>query len=69
MTGIPATGLTDTLLQPVGPFPHELDGVTHMLPELLPMVTVIAELPCPEFSVQPAGTVQVYVVAFCTVIE
>jgi hypothetical protein len=44
-----------------GPFPQELDGVTVMLPDVAPAVTVILAVPWPVTIAQPAGTVQVYV--------
>jgi hypothetical protein len=35
-------------------------AVTHMVPFVLPDVTVMVAVPCPEAIVQPVGTVHVY---------
>jgi len=56
-------GVTVTLkLDPV-PLKQLLLGITATVPELLPKLTVIDVVPCPDVIVAPAGTVHVYVVA------
>jgi hypothetical protein len=40
------------------PFPHELEGVTTTLPDVVPLVTVMLLFPCPAVMLHPEGTVQ-----------
>lgn len=49
-----------------GLLPQELSAVTVISPPVVPEVTLMDVVPCPEFMVQPLGTVQVYVVASVT---
>jgi len=63
MVATPTNGVTDTVLQPAAPIPQAFEGVAHTCPELDPTVTLIVEVPCPEFIDHPDGTVQSYDVA------
>jgi hypothetical protein len=38
--------------------PHGPEAVTQTLPEVVPNVTEMEEVPCPEFITAPDGTVQ-----------
>ena len=60
--------LTDTgnICSVLVPHPLLAFTVTLEMPLLDPIVTVIAVVPPPEVIVQPAGTVQLYVLAFNT---
>jgi hypothetical protein len=58
--------VTVTARQLAALVPHAFEAVTHTLPEVLPKLTVIDVVPCPDAMVAPAGTVQVYDVAFTT---
>ena len=48
-----------TNLQLAALVPQLLVAVTHTFPEVLPKVTVIFVVPCPDVTVAPAGAVQV----------
>ncbi len=37
--------------------PHPLHALTQIFPEVLPAITVMFVVPCPEVIVQPLGTV------------
>ena len=50
----------------VGLLPQEFPAETETRPAAAPGVTVIVVVPCPAVMVQPAGTVQLYVVAPAT---
>jgi hypothetical protein len=41
------------------PFPHELEGVTVIVPEVVPLVTVMLPVPWPAVINQPEGGVHV----------
>jgi hypothetical protein len=45
-----------------GPLPHSLEGVTEIVPPVLPTVTVMELVPCPLLMVHPAGTTHVKVI-------
>jgi hypothetical protein len=49
---------TVTVMQLALLIPQALLAVTHTLPLVLPKVTVMAVVPCPEVIVAPDGTVQ-----------
>jgi hypothetical protein len=42
------------------PFPHELEGVTEILPEPVPKFTSTEVVPWPEIMDAPEGTTQIY---------
>ena len=58
--GAAGTGVGVTARQLNAEHPHELQDLTHTLPDVDPTVTVILVVPWPAVIVQPAGTVQVY---------
>jgi hypothetical protein len=53
-----ATSTTIFLVWAV-PDPQSFDGVTVMMPDVLPVVTVTVFVPCPPVTDHPAGTAQV----------
>jgi len=57
--GAAGTGVGVTETQLNAEHPHELQDLTHTLPEAEPTVTVIEVVPCPDVIVHPAGTVHV----------
>ena len=59
----PGKGVTLNVWQTCGPVSQLLEGVTQTFP-VGPRVTLMDEVPCPELIVHPAGTVQLYEVAF-----
>jgi hypothetical protein len=61
------SGLTARLLE--RPFPHELDGITLIIPPVLPTVTVMELVPWPDIIVHPDGTIHVYTTPLTGVTE
>ena len=59
-------GFTVTASVRAGLVPHELFAVTEIFPDVVPNVTFIDVVFCPEFIVDPTGTVHVYPVALVT---
>ena len=57
--GVLGIGATLTARQVCPLVSQALFAFTHTLPEILPKVALIEVVPCPEFMVVPAGTVQV----------
>jgi hypothetical protein len=59
--GCEGTAVVDTASVWSVPFPHELEGVTVIIPAVVPLVTVMLLVPCPAVIDQPEGTVHVLV--------
>jgi hypothetical protein len=47
-----------TVVQLAALVPQGPEAVTQTLPDVVPKVTEIDDVPCPEFITAPAGTVQ-----------
>jgi hypothetical protein len=64
VAGVP--GLTITAIVEALLVPQVFPAVTDIVPLVVPVVTCIDVVPCPELIAQSPGTVHVYVVALGT---